>query len=164
MTLRRLILMRHAKSSWANEGQADHERPLNERGRRDAPRITQALCDLGWAPDWVVASDATRTCQTWERMTEVLDGDTPVRTEPDLYLAGLGALQQSAAAWPSSATTLLALGHNPGWEQAVSHLCGTSRGMTTANAGLLVGCGESWQEALEGSWELRDFLTPKGLK
>jgi phosphohistidine phosphatase SixA len=155
--------MRHAKSSWANEGQKDHERPLNERGQRDAPRIAQALSDLSWTPDWVVASDALRTRQTWERMTEVFGEDTPLLAEPNLYLAGLGALQKSAAAWPSSATTLLALGHNPGWEQAVSHLCGTSCSMTTANAGLLEGYGGSWQEALEGAWELREFLTPKGL-
>ena len=155
--------MRHAKSSWATEGQADHERPLNERGRRDAPRIAQALSDLGWTPDWVVASDAVRTRQTWEGMTEVFGGDTPLLLDSNLYLAGLGALQQSAADWPSATTTLLALGHNPGWEQALSYLSGTPCGMTTANAGLLEGHGASWQEALEGAWELREFVTPKGL-
>lgn len=155
--------MRHAKSSWATEGQADHERPLNKRGRLDASQIARALSDLAWAPDWVVASDAVRTCQTWEKMTAVFGEDIPLVVEPALYLAGLGALQQSAASWPSSAATILTLGHNPGWEQALGRLCGTSCRMTTANAGLLQGCGDSWQEALEGAWELREFLTPKEL-
>jgi len=163
MSRRRLILMRHAKSSWAVEGQRDHDRPLNDRGRSDAPRIAQALSDLDWAPDSVVASDALRTSETWERMSEVFREGTPLLLDPDLYLAGLGALQKSSANWPSSATTLLVLGHNPGWEQALSHLCGTPCRMTTANAGLLEGFGDSWQEALEGAWELRKFLTPKGL-
>ena len=57
---RRLIVMRHAKSSWKNESLRDHERPLNKRGRRDAPRIGEELASLGWVPQRVISSDATR--------------------------------------------------------------------------------------------------------
>ena len=58
---RRLMLMRHAKSSWKSQVPTDHERPLNERGRRDAARVGKRLAKLGWLPDVVVGSDSRRT-------------------------------------------------------------------------------------------------------
>lgn len=155
--------MRHAKSSSATEGQSDHDRPLNKRGQTDAPRIAEALGDKGWTPDWVVASDACRTRQTWAAMQTVLGTDIGLHLAPSLYLAGLGALQESAAGWPGAAETILALGHNPGWQQALGHLGGSWGGMTSANAALLVGRGDSWSAALEGSWELETVLRPMDL-
>jgi len=163
MTVRRLILMRHAKSSWADHGQADHERPLNKRGRRDAPRVAQELADLGWEPDFIVSSDARRTQETWERMAPILGSSLPVHWSNDLYLAGLGDLQADSGHWPNEAHTILALGHNPGWEQALGQLAGAWSGMTTANAGLLEGAGSTWSEALEQSWELARLIRPREL-
>ena len=61
MTERRLILMRHAKSSWKQPGLTDHDRPLNGRGRQDAPAMADALVARGWLPDAVVSSTAART-------------------------------------------------------------------------------------------------------
>ena len=58
---RRLMVMRHAKSSWKSQVPTDHERPLNERGRRDAARVGKRLAELGWVPDFVVSSDSRRT-------------------------------------------------------------------------------------------------------
>ena len=57
---RRLIVMRHAKSSWKNPKLRDHQRPLNKRGRRDAPRVARALRKAGWVPDAVLSSVLTR--------------------------------------------------------------------------------------------------------
>jgi len=65
---KRLIIMRHAKSSWTSGAATDHQRPLNKRGRRDAPRIGARLQHLGWLPDLVIASDSERTRETWQRM------------------------------------------------------------------------------------------------
>jgi hypothetical protein len=96
-------------------------------------------------------------------MQTVLGADIDLLLAPSLYLAGLGALQESAAAWPVFAQTVLALGHNPGWEQALGQLGGSWAGMTTANAGLLIGRGVSWSAALEGSWELEAVLRPREL-
>ena len=105
MTTRRLILMRHAKSSWAIDGQEDHQRPLNKRGRRDAPRIATALAARDWLPDFVVSSDAERTRQTWAQMSSVFSIDCEVRWTNDLYLAALGDLQNDSTHWPDSAHT-----------------------------------------------------------
>jgi len=163
MTTRRLILMRHAKSSWAIDGQEDHQRPLNKRGRRDAPRIATALAARDWLPDFVVSSDAERTRQTWTQMNSVFSIECEVRWTNDLYLAALGDLQRDSAHWPDSTHTILALGHNPGWERALAQLGGDWGGMTTANAALLVGSGTTWTEALEGSWNLEEVLRPRDL-
>ena len=69
---RRLIVMRHAKSSWKDPGQTDHERPLNGRGRRSAPLVAARLAELGWAPTRVHSSDAARTVETWRGMEETM--------------------------------------------------------------------------------------------
>ncbi len=160
---RRLILMRHAKSAWKDQGLTDHERPLNARGRRDAPRIADALCALGWVPDVVVCSTANRTRQTWARMEGAFDDEVPTLYVQAFYLAGLGAIQDAARSWEDSWGTVLCLGHNPGWEHAVSVLSGVPTSMTTANAALLESHGESWTEAVGGPWSLVAFLQPKAL-
>ena len=60
----RLIIMRHAKSSWTDSNLNDHDRPLNPRGRKDAPRIYQALMEMDWLPDTVFLSSSKRTTET----------------------------------------------------------------------------------------------------
>lgn len=165
---RRLVLMRHAKSDWSTDAPDDHSRPLNARGQRDAPRMARWLLGQGWRPDAAVCSDARRTLETWERMVAVLQGGPrqtpPLVVEPSLYLASLGELQRVAARWPDAWGTVLALGHNPGWEHALGVLCGQDLAMTTANCALLQGAGDTWQEALEHPWELVAVGRPRELR
>lgn len=161
---RRLILMRHAKSSWSSPNLPDHERPLNGRGRRDAPRVGQRLAELGWTPDAIWSSDATRTRETAALLIPALDVDPPVTFDPDLYLAGLEAIEGAAADWDPAWTTVLTLGHNPGWESAASTLARRDLSMTTANAVLLQSTTAApWPDALRGRWSLVDVLRPREL-
>lgn len=163
---RRLIIMRHAKSSWGDPGLDDHDRPLNERGRRDAPRIGERLAALGWTPDLISASDAQRTRETAALMIPALDDEPEVRFDPNLYLAGLPAIHGAAASWPAEVATALVLGHNPGWAQAASLLAAETIQMTTANAALFESSAPSadWPAALAGAWTLVDVLRPKELE
>ncbi len=140
----RLILMRHAKSDWDNQ-LTDHARPLNPRGQRDAPRIARALKNEAWAPTHVVSSDAARTQQTWALMRPVLGGPDAVFFR-SLYLAGLRELAPVLAPLPAEAT-VLALGHDPGWSDALQWLCGDERPLKTAHAALLT-TSHLWTEAL----------------
>ena len=96
----RLVVMRHAQSS-GNDAE-DHKRPLDRRGRRDAPRVAAELQRRGWAPQSVVMSDSVRTTETWARMATALA--TPpavgaVRTDPQLYhgptQSGAGTVRQA---------------------------------------------------------------------
>ncbi len=162
--MRRLVLMRHAKSSWDSNALSDHERPLSGRGERDAPRMASALLALGAWPDAVVCSDAVRTRQTWAAMAPRGPEVQVLRVTPELYLAGLRELQLDAAAWPEDWRTVLALGHNPGWEDAAALLCGQWQEMTTANAVVFErDDADTWSAAMAPGWTLRAWLRPRDL-
>jgi len=157
----RLLLMRHAKSSWKVAGQSDHQRPLNKRGRQDAPRMAQQLRSRGWVPDLALVSDAARTEETWAWMAGELEPSPPHVLHSGLYH---GTLREIRAAISSSVTTegtVLVLGHNPGWEAALTELSGVRASFTTANIALLEH-PLSWTEAMQRSdWQLRALLRPR---
>lgn len=174
---RRLILVRHAKSSWADPGQADHARPLNARGRTDTPRIAARIVELGWTPESVWTSDARRTRETCDLLCAAFDPAPSVTLDHGLYLGDLDSIRTSAAEWDDALHTVMAIGHNPGWSDAASMLAGTPLGLTTANAVLLErdgargdggddgddGADETWADALLERWRLVDLLRPKEL-
>jgi phosphohistidine phosphatase len=162
--LKRLILMRHAKSSW--EGfESDHARPLNDRGRRDAPLVATRLGELGWEPDLVLLSDSRRTTETWMRMARRFPREPEQRATRALYLGGLGAIQAEIGAIPRPVRTLLALGHNPDWESAVGFWSGSAVHLTTANAALIELPDEPWEHLADrpGVGRLVTVLRPRDL-
>ena len=160
---RRLMLMRHAKSSWKSQVPTDHDRPLNERGRRDAARVGKQLAKLSWVPDLVVSSDSRRTKETWERMQKHFP-DVRVRFTRVLYASGPRELRSEVARLSADVRTVLVLGHNPGWEEAVKDLSGRELRITTANVVLLKGEGATWREALQcGPWSVAGVVRPKQL-
>lgn len=163
---RRLILMRHAKSAWDTDTQADHDRPLARRGKEDAARMALALSDRGWLPDLVYTSTAKRARQTWKRMADALGeagAAIAVISVDDFYMGDLDTLHGHAARWPHEVDTVLVLGHNPGWEEALRVLTGGDDVLTTGNAALLAGSGITWVEALEDRWHLVALLRPREL-
>ncbi|MCO4760490.1 MAG: histidine phosphatase family protein [Myxococcales bacterium] len=163
---RQLIVMRHAKSSWKSSTLSDHDRPLNGRGRRDAPRIAEALVARDWWPDVVISSDSTRTRETWALMAAAAHGvEAPaVFFKSSLYLAGFNEVHAEAAGWRDEWRRVLVLGHNPGWQHLTGRLSGVFEEMTTANAALLSGAGRQWRNALEGPWQLDGILRPRELE
>lgn len=161
----RLIVMRHAKSSWDDATLADHERPLNARGRRDAPRIAGALIERGWWPEVVLASDSARTRETWERMVPLATLMPEVHWLPELYHAGLRATLGALDHLPPDTSDVLVLGHNPGWEHVVEAFGGRWERMPTAAAALLHHDEGDWGRVREtlGEWRLDGVLRPKTL-
>ena len=160
---KRLIIMRHAKSSWTSAATTDHQRPLNKRGRRDAPRIGARLRELGWIPNLVISSDSERTRETWQRMQAEFPHSIGERYSRAVYHGGLSAITNECSMLTKDVTTLLVLGHNPGWEDAVSSLCGKWVRMTTANAALLESDVDDWAAAIAARWVLVEILRPKEL-
>lgn len=160
---RRLVLLRHAKSSWKHEGIDDHERPLNSRGRRQAPEIARELEKRGWLPDTVWSSDAARCRETIAAIRETTTLVPPTRFDPRLYLASAGRLLELLRMLPDSSERVLVVGHNPGWSDAVGWLTGgVSVDLKTANAALLDTREESWRGAfeVEGRWRHVATLRP----
>ena len=110
--MRRLILMRHAKSSWADPGQRDLDRPLNKRGRRAAALIGGWLKKKGYRPDQALVSSARRTQETWAGVVAEA-GPAETRYLPELYHAGPESMLEIVQRAPDVGC-LLVLGHQPG--------------------------------------------------
>ena len=146
--------MRHAKSSWKETGVTDHDRPLNKRGLRDAPRIADAIHDRGWTPDLIWVSSSKRTLQTLSGMSNRFEGvQSEIRTE--IYHATVNDLLLVLEDMAQEGTTMV-LGHNPGSEILVNHLSGEWHVMPTAAAVLLV---ES-----TGQWKVQEVIRPKEIQ
>ncbi len=115
--MKRLLILRHAKSSWAGEGLKDRERPLNKRGRHAARLMGERMARNGYWPDGILCSPARRTCETLELVRPHLGADIPAQIESRLYLATarqlLALLHELPAGWGSA----LVIGHNPGLEE-----------------------------------------------
>lgn len=115
--MKKLTLLRHAKSSWADENQHDVERPLNDRGLRDAPIMAQRLVDQNCIPDFILCSGAHRTRQTAEILLENFSQPLiAIEFNTDLYLASAGTLLESIQQTTSDVQHLMIIGHNPGLE------------------------------------------------
>ena len=149
----RLIVMRHAKSSWSDASLDDHERPLNKRGRRDAPRIAEELLNRGWIPDRIRVSSSMRTLETLELMG-VISCNSTIDVEPDLYHSNISTLLR-AVEEVEEGKTMMILSHNPGSEILVHQLSNRLEVMPTAAAALF----QKQQE----DWILVDVLRPKEL-
>lgn len=146
----RLLVLRHAKSSWAEQGQDDHDRPLNKRGRSDAPVIAERLVVAGWAPDRVFCSTAQRTRETWSLMAPSFSATVEYLRE--LYLAPPATLLATAMGHEG---TVAVIAHNPGCESLVSALAGHPVQFTTCNAAML--SAPSW----DGPWTLEGLFRPR---
>ncbi len=110
---RRLVLFRHAKSDWSNPLLPDEERPLAERGLRDAPRMGAWLRARGVVPDKALVSPAARAQQTWEMARTRLGADVPAETVEMLYaFATPRPLLEAARRFGEDARTLMLVGHN----------------------------------------------------
>lgn len=120
---RTLILIRHAKSDWDDPALDDHDRPLNPRGQRNAPRIGAWLAGQGMVPDAVLCSTALRTRQTWDGIATALsDPPEPVFSH-GLYHAAPGDMLNAIR--DSDAARLAVVGHNPGIGSLAWSLCAT---------------------------------------
>jgi len=119
----RLLLLRHAKSSWNNARLADHDRPLAPRGLRAAETMAAHLAAVDRPPDLVLCSTARRALDTLEPLRTRLPAGTEVLVEGDLYGAPAPALLARLRLVPDEAGTVLLVGHNPGLEDLV-HLLG----------------------------------------
>lgn len=128
--MKTLLLLRHAKSDWDDPNLPDHERPLNKRGKRDAPRMARLLRDENLIPDLVITSTAKRACQT---AREVARGAGGAVVETDqLYLAGLDAYRSVLSAVPDTHDRVMLVGHNPGIEDFLADLTGVPTRLPTA--------------------------------
>lgn len=164
---RRLILTRHAKSSWDDPTMSDHHRPLNARGRTAAADLGAWLASRGYQPEEVLVSDAKRTRETWEGIAPALPDAPSATFKPALYHASADVML--AVLRHASADCVMMIGHNPGiadfatriLAQPVNHPA-FRRYPTGAT---LVASFEidNWAELAFGMGAPRDFIVPREL-
>lgn len=130
--MKTLLVLRHAKSSWADASLADHDRPLKKRGRRDAPRMGELIRDEGLTPDLIVSSTAKRARQTAAPVAEACGYEGEVQFTRDLYHADPEEIVQVLRPLPDEAERVLIVGHNPGLEDLVEALTDGYERMPTA--------------------------------
>ena len=137
--MKRLLLLRHAKSSWDDPDLPDRARPLGRRGKRDAPYIAQRLQRHLGAPGLIVASDARRALATARLVAQELgvsaDG---IAVDAALYLASPGEILRTAARQDDAHATVMLVGHNPGMTELANRLLPDFALDDMPTAGLLV--------------------------
>lgn len=170
--LRRLVVLRHAKSAWP-DGVADHERPLAPRGRRDAPVAGRMLADADCLPDLALCSTAARARATWELASAQWGTPPPVRHDPRLYAADVHDLLAVVHEVPPEVGTLLLVGHNPGLEELVLELAGQGLDdalekvrtkFPTSAIAVLAWYGTTWRALAPGTALLTDVMVARGKK
>jgi phosphohistidine phosphatase len=166
--MNRLLLLRHAKSSWDDPSLADRDRPLAPRGRRAAERMAEHLRSDVPHPDLVLCSPALRTRETLDRMLKAF-GDAEVVVDDELYGAGDDELLERLRAVDDRFETVAVIGHNPGIHELAIALAGSgperdrmeAKFPTGALAVLVV--DGPWRELVPGDGWLEEFVTPKDL-
>ncbi len=156
---RRLVFMRHAKSSWDAPTARDHDRPLNQRGRLAAALMGAWLRDQPWTIDLALVSTSARTRETWERMGVAAEA---VEARAALYHAEPEALWDAARSAPAAASTVLVLAHNPGLEALLGALPGGPRRVPTAAVAMLEFEGD-WSAAGPDVARIAAYEEPKSL-
>lgn len=113
--MKTLVLVRHAKSSWANEGQEDFDRPLNERGKKDAPEMAKKVMAKMPALDLFVSSTAKRAHKTAKLFAEVFEkSKEDILLFDTLYHAAPATIYQTVAGLPDTGASAILFAHNPG--------------------------------------------------
>jgi phosphohistidine phosphatase len=163
--MRTLLLMRHAKSSWDDPGLEDHDRPLNKRGLRDAPRMGALLNREHLRPDRIVCSTALRARKTAELVAQACQFVKPLTATPDLYHASENDWRQQIGQLPDQDALVLCVGHNPGMEDFLAGWVGQYVRMPTAAIARLSFDESTWNDVADrSSASLKDVWRPRDLK
>lgn len=159
-----LYLVRHAKSSWSDPSLDDMDRPLNRRGRRNAPDMAERLAVQDHRPELIVSSPARRALDTAGHMARAggIDEADIVISEA-LYFTGVRGMLDVIAALPEAVDSAMLVGHNPAMTGLLDHLCGAGIGNMPTCAIAIVGFDASdWRRVPEGGGRLLGYDTPKG--
>jgi len=168
-----LMLLRHAKSSWAVTGQADLDRPLNERGKRAAVAVGRYMASNGLVPQLVLCSPARRVRETWGLVAGELSASPAILIADEIYDSGDGkALMECLRLKAGAAQSALLVGHNPSIGELAKTLIGTGSGKLrerqeekypTAALAVISFDLNNWETLTAGSGTLLRFVRPRDI-
>jgi phosphohistidine phosphatase len=167
--MRRLLLLRHAKTERAEAGERDRDRKLTKRGRNDAPIIGAYMAKHAFVPDLALVSPATRTLETWALVAPCFPKTPRMATEDRIYNAGAPQLFEIITE-TGAAKSLLMVGHNPGFHELAVHLVAAGdvnlreqlkEGLPTTGLVVIDLPIDDWSRLHPRAGRLERFVTPR---
>jgi len=171
--MRRLMLLRHAKSDRSIPGARDRDRVLNARGREAAPRVGAYMASHGLVPDLVICSTAARTRETWELAAAALGSGPKLVHDERVYQNDPDVLLRLVASTDADVQTLLLVGHNPSFQILAEHLTASGHGdarqrlrekFPTAALAVIDFATDEWPSLHAHSGRLDRLITPRMLE
>jgi phosphohistidine phosphatase len=160
--MKNLLLMRHAKSSWGDASIPDHERPLNKRGKYDAPRMGKYLREQGIVLDVILCSTAARARGTAEGFLQEYTFEGEVHYIDDLYQASPETIISILNKLPDNVDTAMVIAHNPGLDDFLELVCDECGHMPTACVAYIKYPLQHWADLREYSkGELLQLWKPR---
>ncbi|MGD8456977.1 MAG: histidine phosphatase family protein [Anaerolineales bacterium] len=148
--MKTVILMRHAKSSWKDPNLADHDRPLNKRGKRDAPRMGELLNAEDLIPDTIFCSTANRAKSTVKKLLKSCNFEGEVTYTGSLYHGGPEDFFEILSSLPDDIETVMLVGHNPDMEYFLDLTCDVQEHMPTAAIAVITFPLDHWFDISDG--------------
>jgi phosphohistidine phosphatase len=159
--MKTLLLLRHAKSSWDQPELNDHDRPLNKRGKKEAPKVGMYLKANNLIPDLIISSTARRAQDTARAVAEESSFNKPIELNQELYMSEPACYLDILQCLPDSVNRVLVVAHNPDLETLLSLLTDVTQHMTTAALAQIDLPISSWQELNEATdGRLQNFWVP----
>ncbi len=149
--MKTLFLLRHAKSSWKKPELSDHERPLNKRGKKEAPKVGEYLHENDWVPDMIICSTARRAQDTAEAVAKTSGFNGKIEPYQDLYMSDPSAYLDILRCMPDEANRVLVVGHNPDIEDLLAVLTDVREHMATAALAVIDLPISSWNDFNEAT-------------
>lgn len=168
--MRRLFLLRHAKSSWQVEGQDDFDRPINARGQKASLLIGEYIADNDCSADLILCSTACRARETLARIVPFLKGEAAILLEDALYLASAERMLARIAQVDDRFDRVMIIAHNPGLQDLTLTLAGFGKALAavkdkypTAALAQIDFDVDSWAAIAPREGVLTRFVTPRSL-
>jgi phosphohistidine phosphatase len=149
--MKTLLLLRHAKSDWNQPDIKDHDRPLNKRGKKEAPKVGRYLLQNNLVPDLILSSTAQRARDTAQAAADGCGFDEPIDFYQDLYLSDTSCYLDILQRLPDEANRVMVVGHNPDLEDLLTLLTDVTEHITTATLAQIDLPISSWQELNEAT-------------
>ena len=159
--VKRLLIMRHAKSDWSQPGLSDHDRPLSRRGTKAAKTMGRLLAAIDAVPDHIISSSAVRAATTARLASEAGGWESTIEHTRELYGTSVEGTLRVAAGAPTTVDSLMLVGHEPTWSGVAAHLTGGSVQVKTATVVGIDCYAFDWPDLLMTAGELAFVLQPR---
>lgn len=163
--MKKLLIMRHAKSSWKNSDLTDHERPLKKRGKNDAKRMGKLLKSKKIVPDLIICSTALRAQETADLLVKSMKYKNELVFTDSLYMAEPRDILLAINDHAKNQKTVLVIGHNPGSEALLQILTGKVESLPTASIAYITAKIDKWKDIIKcKDVKLKKLWRPKDTK